>query len=251
MIAANTSRGIARIILDQFIPLVNILSLWYVLAMEIVFLGHACFKIRGRTTDWVNIITDPFDPGFVGLSFPKVAADIITVSHEHKDHNGVEQVTGMAKVLRGPGEYEVRGVGIVGVATWHDKEQGRSRGENTIFVITLEGIRVAHLGDLGHKLTDNELSQIGSVDILFIPVGGFYTIDAQTALEVVGQLEPRIVIPMHYQEPGLKPEIFEKLAEVGDFIKVAGITLKRMPSLSVKKETIPEEMEVVVLERKG
>ncbi|MBI2405832.1 MBL fold metallo-hydrolase [Candidatus Microgenomates bacterium] len=219
--------------------------------MDITWLGHASFRIRGKS---VTVVTDPFAKEMVGLSMPRVTADIATVSHEHKDHNNVEGVAGIAappKVIRAPGEYEVRGVNIRGVKTWHDVSDGRERGNNIIFVIELDNIRLAHLGDLGHKLSEEQVSEIGDVHILLVPVGGFYTIGPETAAQVVAQIEPKVVIPMHYQIPGLLPEVFEKLQNVEEFVKVLGITPKHMPSYQAKPDTIPEEMELVILERKS
>lgn len=225
--------------------------------MEITWLGHASFKIRTYVSQygWVTVVTDPYDSEMVGLRFPKTTADIVTVSHDHQDHSASEaigkdpSVPDGPKILRGSGEYEVKGVTIRGVPTWHDEKKGELRGENTVFVIESEGIRVAHLGDLGHTLTDDQLGEIGNIDIVLIPVGGFYTIDAEVAVEVVGQLEPKVTIPMHYKVPGMK-EGFDKLAGVEEFVKEMGAEAKLMPKFEVKKGGFGEEMELVILERK-
>ncbi len=224
--------------------------------MEIVYLGHASFRIRTHVLQygWVTIVTDPYDSAMVGLRFPKIGADIITVSHEHRDHSASELVRTEEgknpKQLTGPGEYEIKGVTIRGVAAFHDDKKGAERGENTIYVIESEGVRIAHLGDLGHKLTDSELSEMGAIDIVFVPVGGIYTIDGDTACEVVAQLEPKVVIPMHYKVAGMK-EGFDKLAGADDFIKKMGVEAKKMDKLDVKKNGFPEEMEIVVLNLKS
>ncbi len=216
--------------------------------MEIKFLGHSCFRIRGKSA---VIVTDPYDP-YIGFKLPKLTADIATISHNHKDHNYQEAVEGVSArkkpfVISGAGEYEVLGVSVFGVATFHDQSQGSKRGGNTIYVINLDGMRIAHLGDLGHKLTEAQLEEVNGVDILMIPVGGTYTIDAKEAVEVVGQIEPKIVIPMHYHLPGLTIE----LAPVEEFLKEAGVgPVKALPKLTISKERLPEEREIVVLERK-
>lgn len=198
----------------------------------------------------MTVVTDPFNSDMVGLSYARQTADVVTVSHEHGDHNNVEKVEA-GKILRGPGEYEIKNVNFKGVATWHDKSQGSERGKNTVFVMEMDNIKIAHLGDLGHKLTEDQLSQMGDVDILLLPVGGFYTIDAPLACEIVSQIEPKVIIPMHYQVAGLKPDVFAKLAPVGEFVKAVGMTPKNLPSYQIKYETLPQETELVILERKS
>lgn len=202
----------------------------------------------------MTVVTDPFNPDMVGLSYARQTADVVTISHEHGDHNNSEVVKndkGEVKVLKGPGEYEIKNVNFKGVATWHDKSQGSERGKNTVFVIEMDNIKIAHLGDLGHKLTEDQLSQIGDIDILLIPVGGFYTIDAPLSCEIVSQIEPKVIIPMHYQVPGLKEEVFAKLADVSEFVKAIGMTPKNLPSYQVKQEGLPQETELIILERKS
>jgi L-ascorbate metabolism protein UlaG (beta-lactamase superfamily) len=215
--------------------------------MEVTYLGHSAFKIKGKTS---AVVTDPYD---VKVSkFPKdVDASIVTVSHQHFDHNAVSQIQGKPFIIDGPGEYEVGGVSIIGVATWHDEKSGSERGNNTVYVIEMEDFRLVHLGDLGHKLTQEQLDEIGSVDVAFVPVGGFYTIDAKTAAEVVKQLDPWIVVPMHYASLTLAPDLNAKLAPVEDFLKEMGKTdVVAIPKLVVSADRMPTEMQVVVLERK-
>lgn len=223
--------------------------------MEILYLGHSSFRIRARSlSNWVTIITDPYDEKMVGLKFPKIAlsADIFTTSHNHSDHNAVHVMNvsdNKPKILSGPGEYEIQGIMIKGIATYHDKTSGTERGGNTVFVFDVEGIRIAHLGDLGHKLTEDQLSEIGGVHVLLIPVGGFYTIDPATAIEVINQLEPTIVVPMHYHVEGMS-SAFDNLAGLGEFEKALGMEVKRQEKLEIKGVPQAEEMQVVALEVK-
>lgn len=215
--------------------------------MEIVYLGHSSFRLKGRTA---SLVTDPFDKE-IGFKFPGVEADIVTISHHHSDHDKAGEVGGVKKVIDGPGEYEVMEVSILGFRAYHDEKKGEERGVNTIYVIEMDGIRLCHLGDLGHTLGDELVENLGDIDILMIPVGGHFTIAAGEAVSVVQAIEPSIVIPMHYQMPALNPEVFGKLAPVEDFLKEVGFSAEKMPKLLVKKEEIDEEVQkVVVLERK-
>lgn len=216
--------------------------------MDINYLGHSCFKIKGRKT---SVVTDPFDPDMVGIKFPKTEADIVTVSHNHNDHNMAVQVGNVKKVLDTPGEYEIGGTSFIGVPSYHDAQKGAERGKNTIFVIEMDGLRLCHLGDLGHKLEETALEEIGDVDILFIPVGGIYTIDAKVACEVVAEIEPHIIIPMHYWDESLKKEPFADLAKVEVFLSEIGLKTERLPKLSIKAGEISSDDQVVyVLDRK-
>jgi len=214
-------------------------------AMEIQYFGHSCFRIKGKNA---ILLTDPFSSE-IGLKMNKTSADIVIISHQHYDHNNSAVVIGTTKrqnpfIISGPGEYEISGVFVYGLASFHDQVKGAKRGANTIYVINMDGIKLAHLGDLGHRLTDEQLEEVNGVDILFVPVGGKYTIDAQQAVEVVGQIEPRIVIPMHYKLPGLKVV----LAPVEEFLKNMGMEeVNPQDKLIITKEKLPEEREVVVL----
>ena len=164
--------------------------------MKIKWLGHACFMITSDTE--VKIITDPYVTGG-GLSYGEIkeSADIVTVSHEHDDHNNVAAVRGSPEVVRGTAR--VKGIEFKGIPTYHDDSGGSQRGKNTIFCFTVDGIGVCHLGDLGHQLSDTQVAELGIVDILLIPVGGFFTIDAKVAGQVCDRLKPRVIIPMHYK----------------------------------------------------
>lgn len=216
--------------------------------MEISYLGHSSFKLKGKTA---TVVTDPYSPEATGLKFPKVEADIVTVSHDHQDHNQKDQVQGSPFVILGPGEYEVKNVSIFGISSFHDAKEGSERGQNTIYLMEMDGLRVCHLGDLGHRLSDRELEELNGVDILFIPVGGFYTIGPKEAGEVISQLEPKIIIPMHYNFPGLNQEIFGKMSTLEDFLKEMGEKGEFLPKLSLSREGLPTETKIIVLERKN
>lgn len=215
--------------------------------MEISYLGHAAFKLKGKSA---AVITDPFDEGMVGLKFPKhSAADIVTVSHPHPDHNATSVIENNPIVFAGPGEYESKGVDVLGISTFHDEKNGETRGKNTVFKIYIDGISIVHLGDLGHKLTEEQGELLDEIDVLLIPVGGFYTVDAKVAAEIATDLEPSIVIPMHYQRPGLNKDVFEKLSPVSSFLKEMGKDgIVPQPKLKVTKDSLPGETQVVVLE---
>lgn len=216
-------------------------------AMDITPLGHASFKIRGKS---VTIITDPFSSDSVGLKFPKnVEAQIVTVSHQHEDHNQADQIGGNPYIVNGPGEYEISGVRIEGLSTFHDTEKGASRGRNTVYYIQLDRVNILHVGDLGHPLSSGDIERIGDIDILFVPVGGVYTITAKQAVDLVHEIEPAVVIPMHYKRDGLNPKLFGELQPVTDFLKEIGKEgIVPQNKLSVTKDKLPEEMQVVVLE---
>lgn len=215
--------------------------------MDITYLGHSSFRLRGKSA---TLVTDPFDPKMVGLKYSGVSADIVTISHEHADHNQAGLVKDLHKVIQGPGEYEVMGVSIVGYPTFHDDKKGEARGRNTVYMFEMDELRIVHLGDLGHKLSDEVLEEIGNVDILMIPVGGFYTISSSTAAEIVQVIEPKITLPMHYKAQGVNPELAEKLTGVEQFLSDVGLPTERMEKLSIKKSDLGEELKVIVLERR-
>lgn len=216
--------------------------------MEISYLGHSSFRIKGKT---VTIVCDPYDSEKVGFKFPKLEANIVTLSHDHFDHNQSQLVGGNPKVVSGPGEYEIAGVSIFGTHSYHDNREGQERGPNTIYTMAIDGVSVCHLGDLGHKLSDEQLDSIGNVDLLFVPVGGVYTIGPGEANEVVSQIEPKVVIPMHYKVPGLALSKADQLHEVDDFVREIGVEPVRESKFAVTSDKIPEEMQLVVLERRN
>lgn len=211
--------------------------------MNITWLGHSCFKIEEKINDQnISIITDPFTKE-IGLKVPNVEADIVSISHDHFDHNNVSSLRGKPFVVDTAGEFDVKGVIIEGIRSYHDDNQGKDRGENIIFRFDIEGLSLAHLGDLGDVLDNKQLEKIGGVDILFIPVGGKYTIDAKKALEIISQVEPRIVIPMHYKIKGLKIDI----DGVDKFVKELGIEPNYEDKLKINKKDLPtEDMRLVI-----
>ncbi len=213
--------------------------------MKIKYLGHASFLLRFKTA---KLITDPFDPKMVGLPFPRQEADIVTISHQHEDHNRADLVKGEPLVIDLPGEYEKKGVRIKGFLTYHDKKKGAERGENIIFKIESEGISILHCGDLGHVLSDEQVEALGKVDILLVPVGGFYTIEPEEAVELVNKIEPAIVIPMHYNHEKLNQKVFSALKPVEKFLELMGGG-ERVKDLSLLKSDLEgREKEVIVLE---
>lgn len=218
--------------------------------MEISYLGHSSFKIKTKTA---TVIMDPFDPKMVGLKYSGVEGEIVTVSHAHKDHNATENVSGIKKIVEGSGEYEISGVSIIGYPSFHDNKKGVERGKNTIYVFEVEGLRIVHLGDLGHTLSDDLVNEIGAVDILMIPVGGVFTIGPKEAVELAGKIDPYFILPMHYKNSEMKTQEFSDLEPVETFIKEMGITIENLPKLTIKQGDIIEDQstKVIILERKS
>ena len=209
--------------------------------MDITWLGHSCFRIKGKQS---VIITDPFPPD-LGYSLGEPTAQIVTVSHQHPSHSYLGGVDGEPRLVTGPGEYEIGGVLIIGITTFHDEERGKKRGKNTIYLMEVDGVSVCHLGDLGHVLTAEQVEEIGDVDVLLLPVGGVSTINAEMAAEVIRQLEPKVVIPMHYKTPAISRE----LQPVEKFLKEMGIEhIDPQPKLSVTRSNLPANTQVFLLE---
>jgi L-ascorbate metabolism protein UlaG (beta-lactamase superfamily) len=209
--------------------------------MDITWLGHSCFRIKGSHA---TVITDPYSPS-LGYSLGKPTANIVTVSHQHQGHSYIDGIGGQPKPITGPGEYEIRGVLVIGVGTFHDDEGGRKRGKNTVYLMEVDEVAVCHLGDLGHVLTAGQVAEIDNVDVLLLPVGGVSTINAPMAAEVVRQLEPKVVVPMHYQTQALSWE----LEPVERFLKEIGAReVSPQPKLSFTKSNLPASMQVFLLE---
>lgn len=212
--------------------------------MTITWYGHSCFKIL-NSGGQLTIIIDPFKKG-LGLNPPRSAADIVLVTHNHPNHNNIQTIAGQPFVINSPGEYEIKGVKIIGLSGFHDNKLGQEKGKNTIYLIEIDKIQLCHLGDLGQEnLTDEQIEAIGSVDVLMLPVGGADALGAKEALKVSEQLEPKIIIPMHYKLPGLKVN----LAGLDNFLKEIGIEKKTaLDKLTLKKKDLTgKEMEVVVM----
>ena len=167
-------------------------------------LGHSCFLLEESTG--TTVITDPYSSE-IGISLPSLRADVVTVSHAHYDHNNVKAVSGDPMVIDKPGMHDVKGVQIFGLNTYHDEENGKHRGSNIIFNIRMDGVNVCHLGDVGHGPSPMMIEAIGPVDILLVPVGGKYTIDAEIAKEYVDRLMPNVIIPMHFKTDDIDLDI--------------------------------------------
>jgi len=215
--------------------------------MQIQWLGQSCFKIQTKNNGQeITIITDPYDGSDIGLKALKLTADIVTVSHNHNDHNHIDAVKGDPFVILTAGEYETKGVLVFGMPAYHDNKEGKERGNITIFKISTEDITIAHFGDLGHDLNSDFLESLGNIDILLLPIGGTYTIDAKKASEIISAIEPRIVIPMHYQIPGLKLEA--KLNSAEDLVKASGLPSEKMDKLKITKKDLPQdETKIIIL----
>jgi len=214
--------------------------------MEITWYGHSCFRLTERGL--ATIVTDPYDNS-IGYDTPRLKADIVTVSHEAPGHNNVELIKG-ARPITGPGEYEIGGVFITGISTHQpaDKKKKSENGaKNTLYLFDFDGLTVAHLGDLDHVPTQAQIEDLGTVSVALVPVGGGGALNAAQAAEVISLIEPSIVVPMHYKTP----ETTLKLDSLSKFLKEMGLgTVKPEESLTVKKNSLPEETHVMVLEYK-
>ncbi len=212
--------------------------------MKIKWLGHACFLIT--SSDGLSVITDPYTVGG-GIDYSPVSepADVVVISHGHGDHSNVSAVQGKPDVVEGSDVQTAGGVQFRGVATYHDAAQGEQRGANRVFCFTIDDIKLCHLGDLGHVITPEQVEEIGAVDVLFTPVGGFFTIDAEEAGKVCGLLNPRLVIPMHFKTSGCAFPI----AGVDDFLRgKEGVRRVEGSELDLGREGLPSATEIVVLE---
>lgn len=208
--------------------------------MTITWYGQACLRVEAAG---INMFIDPYSKE-IGLTPPRAKTDIVLITHEHYDHNNREPFEG-AFVIDGPGEYDVKGIVAKGIHSFHDDRQGSERGINTIYRIEAEGMALAHMGDFGEaQLSAAQREAMGAVDILAIPVGGVYTINAETAAKIANQIEPKIVIPIHYAIPKLTV----KLDPLDQFLGEIGQKPEPQPRLTLKKKDLAEgETKVVVL----
>ncbi len=200
--------------------------------MKIVWHGHSCFEIHDKAV----VVTDPHDGKSIGIKTPVVKADILLISHDHFDHNCARIVRGDYTLVKEPGDIEVKGVKIRGIPTFHDQQEGAKRGKNIVYVFELDGLRFCHCGDLGHPLSQDQAKAVGRVDVLFIPVGGVFTIDDKQAMDVVDLIRPRVVIPMHFRIGGLSISI----QTVDPFLQ--GVPEDRILRVGNEIDFVPEEM---------
>ncbi len=211
--------------------------------MKIKYLAHAAFLITSE--NGTRLLTDPYATS-MGISHGAIneMADIVTISHEHGDHNNVAAVKGNPKIIKA--SQEANGINIKAVATAHDDKGGSQRGKNTVFCFSIDGINVCHTGDLGHELTADQVKAIGKVDVLMIPVGGFFTIDARTATKVCEQLKPKVILPMHYKTDKLNFPI----AGVDDFLKGKNNVIRSSDSeIELKADKLPSATQIYVLKQ--
>lgn len=215
--------------------------------MQIQYYGHSCFKITtkpaGRATEDITVFFDPFDKS-VGLRPPQGQADIVFVSHDHHDHNNVAALKGDPLVLDTPGEYAAKGINVVGIDSFHDNVLGEKKGHSTIFILEAEDLKICHLGDLGCDLSDKQLEEVYGVDVLFIPIGGKYTLDGKKAAEIVHKIEPLLVIPMHYKMLGSVIDLDDEknfCAAIGNCPK------EKIAKLSVKKKDLEGKSAEIIL----
>ena len=212
--------------------------------MDLTWLGHACFRLRGREG---VVLTDPPDPKS-GHAIPRTEATLVTMSHDHAGHASLRSVAGEPVVLRGPGEYEVHEVLVTGLGSFHDEEKGAVRGRNTVFAIRLDDLVICHLGDLGHALAAADIEKLGDVDIALVPIcGPDINLSAARAAEVVQQLEPKVVVPMSYDPDDKKKDTpyMRLLHELG--VK----DLEVVSKLSVTRSTLPDNLQVVALDSRA
>lgn len=211
--------------------------------MEITWYGRACFRLRGRDA---TVITDPSPPS-TGFVAGKHDVDLLTISHAHADHSYVRSIKAGLTLTR-PGEYEFHDLLVTGVRTFHDGSGGSERGENIVFAVEVDGVHVCHLGDLGHLLTEEQMAEIGPVDVLLVPVGGNFTLPPAEAVEVVAQISPKLVIPMHYAVDGGSTD----LQGPEKFLNEMAVTEPlRQPKAQVTSSSLPDETQVVLLEARG
>ena len=214
------------------------------LPMDMTWLGHACFRMRGREG---VVLTDPPDPKS-GHAIPRTEAGLVTMSHEHAGHASLRSVAGEPVVLRGPGEYEVHDMLVTGIGSFHDDEKGAERGRNTVFAIRLDDLVICHLGDLGHALPAADLEKLGDIDIALVPISGpDVNLSAARAAEIVHQLEPKVVVPMSFD-----PDDKKKDTPYARLLHELGVKeLEFVSKLSVTRSSLPENLQVVALDSRA
>lgn len=215
--------------------------------MKIEWLGHSSFKLTESTG--ISLVTDPFNAEEVGISFPEVEADIVTVSHDHFDHNCTGAVKEYKMLVNTPGDHGVDGVDIFGFKSYHDDKKGLLRGKNVVFRIRMDGVEVCHLGDIGEELSPMLAELIGSINVLLIPVGGRYTIDAAEAKEYVDRLMPDVVIPMHYMMDGYRTQ-FDELDEFLDLFPKEDVEYADIAALEFDRTDFDGERTRVIVPKK-
>ena len=209
--------------------------------MIIQWFGHSYFRVDTKNK---IIAIDPYSESSTGLKPSRFKADLLLITHQHEDHNNKSVIMGDPLALEGPGEIETGGIFIEGIHSFHDKKQGKARGVNTIYLIKSEGVTFCHLGDLGEKdLKEETLEKVANVDILLVPIGGNYTIDYEEAVSLINQIEPKIIIPMHYALPQLKI----KLDPLDKFIKAISKKPEVLDKLVIRKTQLPKETKLIVL----
>lgn len=215
--------------------------------MKIEYLGHSCFKLTESTG--TSVVCDPFDDS-IGYEMPAINADAVTVSHGHYDHNNIKAVSGNPKIIDSESSYDLPGVEIDAIKSFHDKQRGKQRGENLIFKFRMDGIDVCHLGDLGEDCSSELIDLLLPVNVLLIPVGGNYTIDAEMAKEYVNRIMPDIVIPMHYKSKGCKLDI-EKVDDFIDLFDEEYVEDSEESQIELMRSDFGGETKVVVLRRRS
>jgi L-ascorbate metabolism protein UlaG (beta-lactamase superfamily) len=214
--------------------------------MEISWFGHSCFQLRGKN---VTLITDPFTPQqgpaqSEPSTLGNINASIVTVSHNHPGHNFAQGVGGHPRVVHGPGEYEISDVLLIGVPSYHDNQRGKQHGRNTIYVIHMDDLVICHLGDIGHTLQEEQLEEVADADILLLPIGGGNSINATQAVEIISQVEPHVIIPMHYS----LDQTTESSAQLNKFMReMGGEPVTPLPKYTVTRNSLPATAQVVLL----
>lgn len=215
--------------------------------MQIQYYGYSCFKIttkpEGRATDEITIFTDPFDKS-VGLRPPQGHADVVFISHDHPGHNNHEALKGDPVIIQTPGEFAVKGINALGINSFHDGKEGINLGRNTIYIFESEGLKICHMGDLGHMPTSKQWEHLTDIDILFIPVGAKKTIDGTQAAEIAKKIEPKVIIPMHFKIKGMNDDIDD---EKNFCSQIGNCPDEKVNKIVIKEKEIAEKVNEVIL----